>query len=253
MTTLAGLITIRNGDRLDYCWREAGRSLLGVCDELVINDVESDDSTWEAAQEWASKDSRITLVRTPWTNPVSTNQWWPEVLNRTRQHAKSEHVIHLDADEIIHADDYPLIRTAADAHSILFCRRLNFWSDAKHLIPDGFCCGTKVLRIAPANMPIPSDYPYGPAEPTMRAALDSNIRVFHYGFIRPKEAFFRKARVVQTIWSGGLDSRLEAAEKFEGRWSEMPGVTGWENNLTDYTGSHPEIIKPWLRERGYQC
>lgn len=251
MSTLAGIVCIRNGFRLDYCWREAGKSLLGVCDELVLCDCESDDGTRQAMDEWAAKDSRITLAAFPWTNPIRDNQWYPEWVNYARQHAKSEHIIHLDADEVVHEYDWPVIRRAADANSVLFCRRLNFWKDAQHLIPDGFCCGTKVLRIAPSNMPIPSDYPYGPAEPTMAMAIESNIRVFHYGFIRPKEAFFRKARVVQTIWSGGLDSRLESAEKFDGHWATAPGVTGWEDNLNPYNGSHPKAAHQWLKERGY--
>lgn len=251
MSTLAGLITIRNGFTLDYPWVEVGQSLLGVCDELVIGDISSEDGTWDYAQEWAAKDKRVTLVRTEWTNPIRTDQWWPEVLNRTREHAKSQHVLHLDGDEIIHEDDYPSIRRAADAGSILFCKRLNFWRDSQHLIPEGQCCGTKVLRIAPANMPIPSDYPWTPANATVAQAVESDIRVFHYGFLRKREAFFKKAREVQRIWCGSYDPRLEAAEKFHGQWSESPGITGWENALVEYHGTHPKAIHAWLRERNY--
>jgi glycosyltransferase involved in cell wall biosynthesis len=45
MKTLAGILCIRNGLKLDYCFREAGQSLLGVCDEVVICDSDSDDGT----------------------------------------------------------------------------------------------------------------------------------------------------------------------------------------------------------------
>ena len=249
--TLAGLLTIRNGILLDYCWRESALSMLGVCDELVINDIQSDDGTWECAQDWAAKNPKITLCRTDWTNPERTSDWWPEILNRTRQHAKSEHVIHLDADELIHEDDYPRIRTAAEGAQTIFCKRLNFWKDAQSLIPEGVCCGTKVLRIAPVNMPLPSDYPWEPAASTMLQAVDSEIRIFHYGFLRKRDAFFKKAREVQRIWAGDYDPRLEAAEKFEGDWAQMPGITGWENDLTEYKGSHPKVIHDWLRERGH--
>ena len=251
--TLAGIVCVRNGLDLDYSWREAVDSLRGVCDEVVICDCDSTDGTREAMDILADEHSNITLVNYPWTNPINNTLWYPEWINYARQHAKSQHILHLDADEMIHEVDYPLIREAANAGRVLYLKRFNFWKDSRHLIPDGVCCGTKVLRMAPANMPIPSDYPYEPAAVTQSLAQESNIRVFHYGFIRKRDAFFRKARTVHHIWSGSFDPRLEAAEKFEGQWSTMPGVTGWEDRLIHYNGSHPKAAHKWLKDRSYDC
>lgn len=250
--TLAGILCCRNCLELDYSWREAGQSLLGACDELVIGDSDSTDGTRQAIDEWAAKDTRITVCSFPWTNPIANKEWYPLFINYVRQHAKSQMILHLDADELIHEDDYPAIRKAADAGATLFLKRLNFWKDPQHLIPEGHCCGTKVLRMAPANMAIPSDYPWEPASATMSMAVESDIRVFHYGFLRKREAFFKKARTVHRIWHGSFDPRLEQAEKFDGPWATMPGVTGWENDLVKYNGAHPAAGKPWLIERGYK-
>lgn len=251
MITLAGILCVRNGFALDYCWVQAAHSLLGVCDELLLSDCDSTDATRFGMDEWARTDSRVTICNYPWTNPVRTDQWWPEWQSYARQHCKSEHCIYLDADEVIHEDDYGKIRASADAKKTLFFHRFNFWRDAQHLIPEGHCCGTKVLRMAPANMPVPSDYPYAPANETVSQAQDSDIKVYHYGFLRHRKAFFQKARVVQAIWSGSFDPRLEAAEKAEGNWMEHEGVTGWEKNLVDFKGTHPKIIHDWLKARGH--
>lgn len=251
--TLAGLLTIRNGLSLDYSWKEAGESLLGVCDELVINDVASTDGTWQSIEAWASREPRITLVQTEWTDPKGTDQWWPEVLNRTRQHAKSQMILHLDADEVLGESQYIDVRWAADRGKPLFFKRLNFWKDPQHLIPEGHCCGTKVLRMAPKNMPIPSDYPYGPAEETMKLAEESNIRIYHYGFLRRRDAFFQKARAVQRIWADTFDPRLAEAEKAQGNWMANEIVAPWVKDVTEYHGSHPKIIHAWLRDRNYEC
>ncbi len=252
MTTLGGNVCIRNGFRLDYPWREAVRSLLPVCDEVVICDCDSDDGTREHINNWAVAEPKITVVNFPWSNPINDNQWWPTWVNYARQHLSTEMHIQLDGDEILHEEDYKKIAKARDAKATLFCKRFNFWSDAQHLIPEGHCCGTKVLRIAPTNMPIPSDYPYEPAAATMKQAVDSDIRVYHYGFLRHREAFFLKAKEVQRIWVNSYDPRLEKAEKFEGDWMRMPGVTGWENDLVPYTGNHPKAIHQWLLEHGHQ-
>ena len=249
--TLGGNICIRNGFRLDYPWREATRSLLAICDEVVVCDCDSDDGTRRWIDDWAKTEPKITVVNYPWTDPRGDTNWWPTFLNYSRQHLSTDMHLQLDADELIHEGDHELIRRAAEARSTLFCHRLNFWRDPQHLIPEGVCCGTKVLRLAPANMPIPSDYPFEPAAATMASAQDSPIRIFHYGFLRHREAFFRKAREVQRIWVNSYDPRLEKAEGFAGNWMTMDNVTGWEGQLVPYSGTHPKEIHQWLKERGY--
>jgi len=249
--TLGGNVCVRNAKKLDYCWVQAVQSLLNVCDKVILCDCDSDDGTRQEIDEWVKREPKLIPLNFPWTDPKGTSDWYPEWINYSRQHLPTDMHIQLDADEILHESDYGKIRKAAEDRKILIFNRLNFWTDHQHLIPEGFCCGTKVLRIAPTNMPIPSDYPYSPAAETMRLAEHSDIRVFHYGFIREKAAFFRKAREVLRIWANAYDPRLEAAEKYDGHWSKSPGVTGWENKLVEYNGDHPQLIKEWLKIRGY--
>lgn len=252
MSTLGGNVCIRNGFELDYCWREAVTSLLPICDKVVISDCESTDGTWEYIQDWAKREPKLVLHRYPWTDPKGSNVWWPEWLNIARQHLPTDMHIQLDADEVLHQDSYDEVLKARDNQSILYCTRFNFWRDPQHLIPEGKCCGRTVLRIAPTNRPIPSDYPYPPAEETMGLGQQSTVKIMHYGFLRQHDAFFRKARTVQKIWANSYDPRLEAAEKNGRQWASTPGLCGgWENQLDDFTGTHPEVIKPWLRNRGY--
>lgn len=248
--TLGGNVCIRNGFRLDYCWEQAVRSLLPVCDQIILADCDSDDGTRERIDSWAKTEPKITVVNFPWTNPVNDVNWWPTFLNYARQHLSTDMHIQLDADEVIHEQDYELIRNGRDSKSTLFFQRYNFWRDAQHLIPEGHCCGTKVLRMAPTNMPLPSDYPYEPAAATMQQAVTSAIKVYHYGFLRHREQFFQKAREVQRIWVNDFDPRLAAAERYEGNWMTHDGVVPWKDNLVKFEGTHPSVIHQWLRERG---
>lgn len=251
MVTLAGIVCIRNGFRLDYPWTQCVKSLLPICDEVVVCDCDSDDGTRGYLDVWSRTENKITVVNFPWTDPKGDPDWYPTWINYARQHASCEWIIHMDADEVIHEDDHELIRRATEEKSVRLFNRLNFWRDPWHLIPNGKCCGTLVLRLAGQKMPIPSDYPYKDSAPTEAIARDSKIRCFHYGFLRHREQFFLKAREVQRIWANSYDPRLEAADKAGGRWMEHEGVTGWENQLEEYRGTHPAIIKDWLSERGY--
>lgn len=255
MNKLAGILCVRNGFLLDYCWMESASSLLGVCDELVLCDCDSTDGTRQAMDDMAGLDPRINICNFPWTDPVRSNEWWPEYFNYARQHARSNFVAFLDADELFHERDYPAIRGVVERGETVWCHRYNFWRDAQHLIPEGQCCGTRVLRIGPRDFWYPSDYPdpKGRDGDILRKAVTSDIKIYHYGFLRKRDAFFRKARVVQHIWTGSFDPRLARAEQAGGNWMEHKGVTGWEDQLVDFTGSHPDAAQAWLKARGYHA
>lgn len=249
--TIGGFICTRNVLSLDYCFREAIQSMLPICDQISVSDCESSDGTLQALR-WLSKDTdKIKVCHYPWTDPQNDPSWYPGWLNHARENLETDYAIYLDADEVFDPQDYPRIREGAERSEALMCYRYNFWSDPQHLIPEGFCCGVDVIRCGPQHFFFPSDYPDLRAKDISDIAQKCSVKVFHYGFLRKRDAFFRKSRSVQRIWNGGYDERLERAEKFDGPWSSMPGVTGWEDKLVSFTGSHPEIIHGWLKERGY--
>ncbi len=89
-------------------------------------------------------------------------------------------------------------------------------------------------------------------------ALDSPIEIFHYGFLREREAFFRKAKALQSYFFGTYDSRLEAAEERtrilkaegkDGNWMDHCDME-WIDELVPYLGHHPTLMKSWLEGRG---
>lgn len=252
---LGGFVCVRNVLNLDYCWREAVQSLLPICDEVVICDSDSEDGTSEIIRDWAHKEAKLTICNFPWTDPKGDNTWYPTWLNTAREHLKMKDgwCIYLDADEILHETSYPMVRWAAEKQKALVCERFNFWRDPQHLIPKGVCLGWEVIRVGPQRLFFPSDYPDPRAAEIMRIAQRiGKVEIMHYGFLRRREAFFRKARAVQRIWGGdSYDPRLEAAEIYDGEWACTPGITGWENKLDPFHGTHPSVIRPWLTERGY--
>lgn len=252
MNNLGGAVCVRNCESLDYNWIEAVCSLLGVCDKVVICDCSSEDTTRTIAESWEkSSGGQIKLVDYLWTDPRGDVGWYVNWLNYARSQLDTEWSIYLDADEVLHEDSTHEVLQAVKDKKTLICQRYNFWRDPWHLIPDGKCCSRDVIRIGPTKFFMPSDYPDERCQEAMDAAVKSTVKIMHYGFLRKREAFFKKARAVQRIWADDYDKRLEKAETYEGNWAEMPGITGWESELEEFKGTHPEIIKDWLKERGY--
>lgn len=262
--TLGGSVCIRNGNQLDYCWKEAIQSLLPVCDEVVVCDGCSTDGTQEEIREWSGRERKLKLCVYPWPNPVGDIDFWVNWLNFARTHLTTDFHFQLDADEILSEKSYNQIegfKANTRPRISLWCHRFNFWKDSHSLIPHGVCCGHRVVRIAPTTVWMPSDGPHPKGAEAISMAIDSGIEIFHYGFLRKREAFFSKARALQEFFFNSYDPRLDAVERLEilsgekstGNWmADIKGID-WINQLVPFTGQHPEIAKPWLKERGYEA
>ncbi len=257
--SLSGLVLIRNGISLDYCFRESIASLLPVCDEVVVSDGESEDGTQEFIRDWVAKEPKIKLCVYKWPHPSGHIEFYVDWIQQGRMHCKGTHICHLDADEILDERSYRAVRyyNRDGPKHTLWCKRLNFWRDHKHLIPEGVCCSHRVVRLAPQSMWLPSDGPHPKGHEAISNAEPSNVVIFHYGFLRRKEAFFKKARALQSYFFNSYDPRLVDVERLlildgertHKNWMQEVDLE-WKDNLVPYDGHHPEIIKPWLTERG---
>jgi glycosyltransferase involved in cell wall biosynthesis len=261
--SLGGNVCIRDGDKLDYPWRECIQSLLPVCDVVVACDGGSTDGTLEEIKRWCEREPKLRLCEYPWPNPKGDIEFWVHWLNYCREHIPCTHHIQLDADEVLDERSYRAVRhyNRDGPQHTLWCRRLNFWRDHRHLIPEGVCCSHRVCRLAPQSMWLPSDGPHPKGSPAIQAAEPSNVVIHHYGFLRRKEAFFEKAKALQSYFFDGYDQRLVDVERLlilEGENSQknwMQEVKGidWIDRLVPYDGHHPAIAHQWLRDRGYEC
>ncbi len=253
MKTIGGNVCVRNGNSLDYCWREAIQSLLPVCDEVVVCDGESTDGTQEDIREWAGREPKIKVCVYPWPNPKGDVRFWSTWLNTARQHLKTDIHLQLDADEVLHENSYEAIRNWArtEGRFSLWCDRWNFYADHQHLIPPGVCLAHRVVRFAPQDVWMPSDGPDPRGAEAIGMAVDGGITIGHYGFLRRREAYFAKSKELQGMFFDSYDQRLADAEKTTGNWMRQINGVEWTGNLIEFKGEHPKIIRPWLKERGW--
>lgn len=251
--TLGGSVCIRNGFDLDFCFVECIKSLLPVCDVVSVCDGESTDGTQEFIRAWMKDEPKLSLCVYPWPEPKGDPDFWVTWLNYAREHLKADWHLQLDADEVLHerCREEVIKFINRDQKRTARVTRFNFWKDHRSLIPDGECLGKSVIRIAPQSMWMASDGCHSKGDECTNMSIPTGIEIFHYGFIRKPEAFFKKERLLQGYFFDRYDSRLEKAQEHQGNWMEMEGVTGWENKLDTFSGDHPAIMNKWLEERGY--
>lgn len=249
---MTGIIPVRNCIELDYCPTLGVESMLPICDEILISDGGSTDGTREFFVEWATREPKIKVLDFPWENPVSSNFFLYRWINWTQQRASYDMIASLDADEAFDPASYPRMREAVEKRECLNFIRLNLWRDPFHTCPKGTVCSWLVARLGPSEMPMVSDNIYPPGEePEIRqnAKNDDSLRIWHLGFLREKEKFFKKCRAELYFLHGIVqDPRLIQAETTGEDWVAL--CTWKDQPLVEHGFALPELIKPWLKERG---
>lgn len=254
MKTLGASIAIWNGHEHDFCFEACIESVLPICEHVVVAYIASEDGTVETLRDMARAEPKIQLVEYHKKEiPKADGLWVMDWTNFARERLSTDYNLQIDADEILHESAREKILERIQGPEVtLRCRRWNFWRDTRHLIPEGVCLGAEVLRVAPKRHWLPADVPIAQGQDAMNldtAALD--VEIFHYGFLRKPEAFFKKEKALQTAFTGGYDPKLEPAQKYDGNWMDMPGFAEWQDRLVEFNGVHPKYARQWLIERGY--
>jgi len=252
---LSGFTVCKNAISLDYCIRECIESLLPVCDEVVVGEMGSDDGTLTFLLDWAAHEPKLRIVMiNDWTTARGDPKWFVEALNQTREHLKYSMMLQLDADEVLCDDEDTrgAIKRAFDNNDAIALNRLNFVRDPVSLIPENECCGKYVVRVGPSHLWLPSDEPHARGEIHLldMAHHEPRALIYHLGFLRRRESFFAKARVVLGAFFNEFDTRLAAAES-EGThpFEKFP----WWNRLESFPAhyGYPKAVRQWMEDRGY--
>src|SRR5205807_9548718 len=110
---ISGFTFIRNGVELDYPFIPSIRSLLPLCDEIIVNVPRSTDNTLERVK--AIGDSRIRIIETEWDETL--RQGGLALSHHTnlalRQRA-GDWRVYIQRDEALHEDCLPAMLAATD-------------------------------------------------------------------------------------------------------------------------------------------
>lgn len=256
MTPISGYVCFRNAEELDYCWREAARSLIPVCQEVVLCIGTSTDGTRELAEQLAAEDARFRIVDYEWPNPYREIKWWVNFLNFAREQLRFPMQLTVDADEVLDPSAFDTIRQMANEGRCAWLHRINYWNDLKHTAPHGRVCGEQVVRLAPTDLWMCSDEPHPEGKPEYEIrtragwppCAQPEMVIHHFGFLRDPSKFVHKIRAVNGAFFGCSDDRVERAHVEGVHWSTYVDLG---LPLLDTPGIVPEVAHAWLKARGH--
>jgi len=231
---------VKNAERYDYPVQVALRSVLPLCDELLVNVGRSDDRTLELVREL--DDPRIRVFERAWSEEdiaLSRETNW--ILERCTH----EWGLYIQADEVLHEDDYPAIRralarAAADPRvEGLAFDYLHFYGSPRWVLR-GRRAFRREIRLVRRSSGIRSvagaqGFRIDGRRPWV---LASGGRVFHYGYAKSHRALTEKRRL---------------SARYEGRPDARVGP--WEfrrpSDLRPFSGTHPGVAREWVKGRAW--
>jgi len=253
MKKLAGTLFIRDGEKYDYCYKEAIQCLLEFCDHVYVCDAGSTDGTTENLISLFDKNNNLTILhrtKEEWQEQQGREKlnYFTNVVIQKAQEDGYEYQFNLQADEIVTPDSYEFIRLAiAEGNEAYLCRRINLWASPylqlnvpHHRKP----CSTEIVRLTKTNY-----RSYGDAESVAAPFVDnytSLIKIFHMGFVRLRDKMVDKCVHIQRdVFLMEPDEKLDGMTEFDPwKWFDKTDLVPIEQLL-------PPLIEQWAKERTY--
>ncbi len=240
--TVSGFSFIRNGTRFDYPFLESIQSVLPLCDEFVIAVGRSDDDTLEKIQ--SLRDSRIKIVETVWDETVRTGgSILAQQTDIALQHTNGDWAFYLQADEVIHEEDYPAIQNAIKKYcddsaveGLLF-NFLHFYGSYKY-VGNSRKWYRHEIRVIRNGVGVRSwrDAQGFRIDSRKMKVKPIQASIYHYGWVKPPSVQVEKQRHFNKLWhpDSWVSKHVQPGSDFE-------YTTG--GILTKFAGTHPAVMK----------
>jgi hypothetical protein len=250
LVKLSGFTIVRNGVKLDFPLEASIRSLLHICDEVVVNVGRSEDDTLALVRSIA--DPKIRVLETDWDMTIKNKVLGDETLRAMRA-CRHSWGIYIQADEVLHEAGAEALATAVQRHDAdrrvegLLVKYLHFYGDLETIALNRRWYRREVREVRAVRLDPALDIrPYqgaqgfrvGPNHRKIRARL-TTAEMFHYGWARPAQALRSKRETNQVLYPWSRER--------EARSPLLPWIPG----LRSFRGTHPAVAQEWVDQRRY--
>jgi hypothetical protein len=243
---VSGFTIVRNAIKLDFPVEASIRSILPICDEVVVNVGRSEDDTLELIR--SISDPRIRIFETEW-DMSRRNTVLGHETHRAMRACAHPWGIYIQADEVLHEDGAEELAAAIQMGDGdpriegLLVRYIHFYGgfDTVATHRRWYRREVRAVRLAPELDIRPyqgaQGFRVGPRHRRIRARL-TGAEMFHYGWARPAQALREKRDLGRTMYPW-----RDASEN-------LP-LLAWMPGLTRFKGTHPEVARRWIGARSF--
>jgi hypothetical protein len=252
---VTGFTFVRNAIKLDYPAVEAITSILPLCDEVIVGVGDSEDDTLGLIRSINSP--KIKIFESVWDDSlraggqvlaIETNKALDRVSPDTTW------AFYIQADEVVHEDDYPAIRAAMEKYKddtrvegLLF-KYVHFYGSYDY-IGDSRTWYNNEIRIIRNLKGIRSyrdaqGFRINDRKLNVKAI---NARMHHYGWVKdPRGAGLRKWQNIHKLYHGENEEKIRIA--METTALDLSDI----ESLTHFKGTHPAVMKEHIARKNWE-
>ena len=242
---VAGFTFIRNAIKYDYPVEEAIRSILPLCDVVIVNVGNSDDATEQLIRN--IDPDKIKVFHSTWDESLMAGGRVLAVETDKAYARVPEDIdwcFYIQADEVIHEKYYPAIREAMEKYKddkkvegLLF-KYLHFYGSYDY-VGDTRKWYSHEIRVIRKDDQIHS---YRDAQGFRKSDRKLNVveidaYVYHYGWVRHPQHQMKKVLGFEKLYDNdNMAARISKEETDHFDYSDI-------DSLTRFTGTHPSVMK----------
>ena len=240
---LSGFTIVRNAELLDFPVEASIRSILPLCDEVVVNVGRSDDGTLERIR--GIGDPKIRILEAEWDFSRGDAVLREETARAMRE-CRSPWGLCIQADEVLHeagVDPLGAAIRAADRDPrvegvVVRYRHIFGGAGWEAVNRRWYRREVRAVRLDPARGVMPyrdaQGFRVGGELRRVRALL-ADAEYFHYGWLRSAAALRARGAVDRHLYPGRRVPPAESA-----------AVLRWFPGLRPFRDSHPAIAAAWV-------
>jgi hypothetical protein len=240
---LSGFTLVRNAVNLNFPIVATIRSVLEVCDEVVVNVGKSEDETRDLVA--GIDDPRVRIVDSVWDMSKGDDMLARET-QRVMDACRGSWGIYLQADEVLHETGARILQEKVSEWDGdqrvegLLVNYLHFYGGFDRVATNRrwYRREVRCVRLGRDIRPFEGaqGFRVGPQLRKLRAR-PTDAQMFHYGWARPAHAIGKKFEVTKEMYPWAA-RRLER--------ERQRGALEWIPLLRPFTGSHPAAARAWI-------
>ena len=242
---ISGFTIASNALIFDYPVVESIKSILPIVDEFIVNVGPDEDGTLALIESIG--DPKIKIIQSQWNSNLDTGGYlFAQQTNIALFNCTGSWAFYLQADEVVHEDDLPLIVESVERYleddgvEGLTFWHLDFWGDYRTILNVYPYRGQRRCRLVKPHLFVLSRgdaagftvHPKYKEKGRRIRVVDTGARLFHYGQVRSEKVLQAKWRSTHKYHSErSIDDQEIDFYKYFPRQFMAP-----------YKESHPEVM-----------